>query len=87
MCSISIGYKNWWYYGHLKTLGQMNRGILGTCGNQYFTGTYLSINTEIFIKKVTIIMSIAILVRRYGNMWALAIVRFMLYIATMRYFP
>ena len=22
-----------------KKMGQMNRGILGTCGNQYFTGT------------------------------------------------
>ena len=38
MCSILIGYKNWWSYGHPKTLGQMNRGILGTCRNQYRTG-------------------------------------------------
>ena len=38
MCSILIGYKNWWSYGHLKTLSQMDCGILGTCGNNYPTG-------------------------------------------------
>ena len=37
MCSIIIGYKNWWSNGHPKRLGQMNRGILVTCGNQYCT--------------------------------------------------
>ena len=33
MCSILIGYKNWWIYNHQKIFGQMSRGILGTCGN------------------------------------------------------
>ena len=40
MCSIIIGYKNLWSYGHPKTLGQMNRGLLGTCGNQYPTDSF-----------------------------------------------
>ena len=48
MCSILIDYKNWWSHGHPKTLGQINRGILGTCVNQYCTGTYH--NYEIFWK-------------------------------------
>ena len=39
MCSIIIGYKNWWSYGHPNRLGQKSRGILGTCDNQYPTGT------------------------------------------------
>ena len=39
MCSILVGYKNWCSYGHPKTLGQMNHGILGTCDSQYCTGT------------------------------------------------
>ena len=38
MCSNLIGYQNWWSHGHPKTLGQMNRGILVSCGNQYCTG-------------------------------------------------
>ena len=42
MCSILIGYKNWWSYGHPKTLGQMNSGILVTCGNQYRTSNIRS---------------------------------------------
>ena len=48
MCSILIGYKNWLNYGHPKTLGQMNRGILGTCGNQYYTGTVRMKSLTIF---------------------------------------
>ena len=34
-----IGYQNWWSHGHPNTLGQMNRGILVSCGNHYCTGT------------------------------------------------
>ena len=33
------GLQNWWSYGHPKTLDKMKRGILGTCDNQYPTGT------------------------------------------------
>ena len=39
MCSNLIGYQNWWSHGHPKTLGQMNCGILVSCGNQYCTCT------------------------------------------------
>ena len=48
MCSILIGYKNWWSYGHLKTLVQMNCRILGTCGNQYYTGTVTPMSPNFF---------------------------------------
>ena len=41
MCSIIIDYKNRWSYGHPNRLGLMNRWILGTCVNQYETGTTL----------------------------------------------
>ena len=34
------GYKKWWSYGHPKILRKKSREILGTCGNQYPTGTY-----------------------------------------------
>ena len=43
MCSNLIGCQNWWSHGHPKNLGQMNCGILVSCGNQYCTGTGWSI--------------------------------------------
>ena len=39
MCSNLIGYQNWWSHGNKKTLGQINRGILVSCGNHYCNGT------------------------------------------------
>ena len=38
MCSNLSGQQNWLSHGHPKTLGQMNRGILVSCGNQYCIG-------------------------------------------------
>ena len=38
MCSNLIGCQNWWSHGHPKQLGQINRGIVVSCGYQYFTG-------------------------------------------------
>ena len=52
MCSTIIGYKNWWSYGHPKTLFQMNRGILGTCGNQYQTITVCTMLGSNFLYKL-----------------------------------
>ena len=39
MSSNIIGYKNCWSHSHQEHFGQINRGILGTCGNQYCTST------------------------------------------------
>ena len=69
------GYKNWWSYGHPKTLGQMNRGILGTCGNQYPTGIVRKRVIKLFLflcgneklVDVTLLLAIACSLQRFSN--------------------
>ena len=50
MCSIIIGHKNWWGYGHPNWLGKKNCGVIGTSDNQYPTGMYIA-KKNLFQKK------------------------------------
>ena len=66
MCSIIVGYKNRWSYSHPKTLGKINHGILGTCGNQYCTSILAVIMAHFVIGSMLCLFTVVLMCKSFS---------------------